>query len=56
MKYVISSKSISGNLVTWCQEVEQHLRVTIENKDLLIYHLQQPLVSNFLTMHYRYHK
>ncbi|XP_071536536.1 uncharacterized protein [Panulirus ornatus] len=47
---------ILGNLSTWCQEVEQHLQLTIENKDLLIYHLQQPLVSNFLTMHYQYHK
>ncbi|KAK8732145.1 hypothetical protein OTU49_007207, partial [Cherax quadricarinatus] len=42
--------------MAWCQKAEQHMRSIIENKDLLIYHLQQPLVANFLTMHYNYHK
>lgn len=45
-----------GERVIWCQEAEKHLRTVAENKDLLIYHLQQPLVTNYLTMHYQYHR
>lgn len=47
---------VSGQRVVWCVEVEQHMRTIVENKDLLVYHLQQPLVSTFLTMHHRYHR
>ncbi|XP_042232767.1 uncharacterized protein LOC121873320 [Homarus americanus] len=52
----LTHPEVLGRKVTWCQEAEHHMRTIIENKDLLIYHLQQPLVANFLTMHYHYHK
>ncbi|XP_053646136.1 uncharacterized protein [Cherax quadricarinatus] len=52
----LTDPEVLGSRMAWCQKAEQHMRSIIENKDLLIYHLQQPLVANFLTMHYNYHK
>ncbi|XP_050692665.1 uncharacterized protein LOC126983678 [Eriocheir sinensis] len=52
----LTHPQVLGRRVEWCVEAEQHMRTIVENKDLLIYHLQQPLVSTFLTMHHRYHR
>ncbi|XP_042859218.1 uncharacterized protein LOC122245351 isoform X2 [Penaeus japonicus] len=52
----LTHNDILGDRISWCHEAEQHMRTIIENKDLLIYHLQQPLIANFLTMHHQYHK
>ncbi|XP_066951239.1 HAUS augmin-like complex subunit 2 [Macrobrachium rosenbergii] len=48
--------AVVGEHISRCQEAEKHLRTIIENKDLLIYHLQQPFITNYLTMHYQYHR
>ncbi|XP_068206969.1 HAUS augmin-like complex subunit 2 [Palaemon carinicauda] len=48
--------AVVGEHISWCQEAEKHLRTIIENKDLFIYHLQQPFITNYLTMHYQYHR
>ncbi|KAK4327671.1 hypothetical protein Pmani_001866 [Petrolisthes manimaculis] len=53
---LLTHSEILGRRVECCQRVEQHMSSVIENKDLLIYHLQQPLVTNFLTIHHQYHK
>ncbi|ROT68329.1 hypothetical protein C7M84_013532 [Penaeus vannamei] len=52
----LTHNEILGDRIFWCREAELHMRTVIENKDLLIYHLQQPLIANFLTMHHQYHK
>ncbi|XP_047470844.1 uncharacterized protein LOC125026436 isoform X2 [Penaeus chinensis] len=52
----LTHSDILGDRIFWCREAELHIRTIIENKDLLIYHLQQPLIANFLTMHHQYHK
>nr|XP_045620223.1 uncharacterized protein LOC123771649 [Procambarus clarkii] len=52
----LTDPELLGRRLAWFQQAEQHIRSIIENKDLITYRLQQPLVFNFLTMHYHYHK
>ncbi|XP_045119421.1 uncharacterized protein LOC123509283 [Portunus trituberculatus] len=52
----LTDPQIVGRRVAWCVEAEQHMRSIVENKDLLIYHLQQPLITTFLTMHHQHHR
>lgn len=42
--------------IEWCHQIENHLLSISKNKDVLIYHLQQPLVTSYLTIHHKYHK
>ncbi|XP_063850557.1 uncharacterized protein LOC135094412 [Scylla paramamosain] len=52
----LTNPQILGQRAAWCVEAGQHMRSIVENKDLLIYHLQQPLVTTFLTMHHTHHR
>ncbi|XP_066950741.1 uncharacterized protein [Macrobrachium rosenbergii] len=45
-----------GEHISWCQEAEKHLQTIAENRVLLIYHLQQPFMNSYLSMHYEYHR
>jgi len=42
--------------IEWCTQVKNHLVRLSKNKDVLIYNLQQPLVTSYLTIHHKYHK
>ncbi|KAG0728113.1 hypothetical protein GWK47_033179 [Chionoecetes opilio] len=52
----LTDPQLMGGRVAWCVEAEQHMRSIVENKDLLIYHLQQPITTTFLTMHHKHHR
>ncbi|XP_076059438.1 uncharacterized protein LOC143036067 [Oratosquilla oratoria] len=45
-----------GEKSEWCKKVQEHLLTICNNKDLLIYHLQQPFIGTFLVLHKSYHR